>query len=143
MNRILTPLFALGLLLTACSQQLPEFDVPAEHAEAVETLTSDNFETLTANGVTVVEFWAKDCGPCHLTRPRFAKVAADLSRDGLTFGSVDVDAEGAIAFNHSIRATPTMLIYENGVPVAGRVGIFSAEDLRSLVSEFSETARES
>ncbi len=59
-------------------------------------LTSDQFEeTVTADGIVLVDFWAEWCGPCKSFGPVFE--AASEKAPYITFANIDTEAEQAIA----------------------------------------------
>mgnify|MGYP001343994000 CR=1 FL=1 len=59
-------------------------------------LTLDTFEsTVTADGITFVDFWAEWCGPCKMFGPIFEETASE--NPDVTFAKVNTEAEQQLA----------------------------------------------
>ena len=97
-------------------------------------LTADTFEqTINANDLVLVDWWASWCGPCRNFAPIFEK-AAETHAD-IVFGKIDTDAEQALAGAANITAIPTLMAFREGVLVFSQPGsnIFENRIFRSLV----------
>ena len=97
-------------------------------------LTIENFDATIQKGKTVVDFWAAWCGPCKMMAPNFDAAAAELSGK-VTFGKVDVDAEGDLAERFGVMSIPTIIFFEDGEIVEQFAGARSKEDLLAIVKE--------
>ena len=63
---------------------------------ATVDLTADTFdETVSGDGIVLVDFWAEWCGPCRQFGPVFEE-ASEKHPDAV-FGKVDTEAEQALA----------------------------------------------
>lgn len=100
-------------------------------------LTDEDHGLLAEPGVTVVDFWAGWCGPCRAMAPQFERAAA--LRPTHRFAEVDVDAAPGLAARYGIRSIPTIIIFRDGVPVAGQPGALSAEQLVGALDRLSES----
>jgi thioredoxin 2 len=65
----------------------------------------------------LAEFWAKWCGYCRKIEPVVNELAGNRA-GRLKIIRVDVDAEPALASRFTIKATPTFILYRNGLQLA-------------------------
>jgi thioredoxin 2 len=65
----------------------------------------------------LAEFWARWCGYCRKIEPVVNALAANRS-GRLKVIRVDVDAEPVLASRFAIKATPTFILYRNGLQLA-------------------------
>ena len=97
-------------------------------------LTKDTFEkTVTADGITLVDFWAAWCGPCRQFAPIYQKVSE--ANPDITFAKVDTEAEPELAGAFDIRSIPTLMIFRDGVMVYGQPGALPEAPLVDLISQ--------
>ncbi len=74
------------------------------------------------DGVTMVDFWAGWCGPCHMIAPIVEEIAEEY--DGrVKVAKLDVDANQNTAMRFAVRLIPSILLFKNGQHVDTMVGV--------------------
>lgn len=107
----------------------------AENGKLV-TITDANFgtEIETAQGLSMVDFWAAWCGPCRMIAPIVEQLATEY--DGkLRVGKLDVDANPQTAMRFNIRSIPSILFFKDGKLVDTVVGAVPRAMLERKIQE--------
>jgi thioredoxin 1 len=96
-------------------------------------LTAGTFEdTVTADGIVLVDFWADWCGPCRRFAPVFE--AASEQHPDIAFTKVDTEAEQGLSAAAGIRSIPTLMAFRDGILVFNQAGALPATALEQLIA---------
>lgn len=96
------------------------------------TLTAANFEdTVTGEGIVIVDFWASWCGPCRMFAPILEQ--SSEQHPDIVFGKVDTEAERGQAGAAQITSIPTLMAFRDGILVFSQPGALPANALEDLV----------
>ena len=101
---------------------------------ALEHANDSNFDTLTKNGITLVDFWASWCGPCRMFGPIFESASNQIPDVNFVKFEIDESNRRAPA-KYGIRSIPSVLAFKNGELVEARTGLMDAETLTDWINE--------
>ena len=95
-------------------------------------VTDDEFEkeVLEAKGITVVDFWAPWCGPCHTMTPALEAFAAANSGKVKVI-KIDSDDNPKTAEKYGIKSIPTVIFFKDGQRIETYAGTMTQSALQN------------
>ena len=95
-------------------------------------LTAETFQdAVTAEGITLVDWWADWCGPCKQFAPIYE--AASQNHPDITFAKIDTEAEGELSGAVGITSIPTIMAFRDGILIFAQPGALPAEALEQVI----------
>lgn len=100
-------------------------------------LNDQNFEEeiKKAEKPILTDFWAPWCAPCNMLTPILEKLAKDYE-DKLILAKVNLDEAKLIAQKFKIDRIPTVVLFKEGKPVSGFMGVRREEDIKEWLEKF-------
>ena len=89
-------------------------------------------EVIKSNPIVLVDFWAEWCGPCKKISPILDEISNEFN---LPLAKLNVDENPIKSKEFSVSSIPTMILFENGVPIKTIIG---AKPKHLLVKELEE-----
>ncbi|MBL7142580.1 MAG: thioredoxin fold domain-containing protein, partial [Candidatus Pacebacteria bacterium] len=98
--------------------------------------TDENFEKeiSEAKKPFLVDFWMKGCTPCVLIAPILEKLAEELKEE-ISFAKVNLNIAPLAVQKYGVNAVPTVILFKEGKPVGGFVGMMPEENIRVWLKE--------
>lgn len=96
-------------------------------------LTPANFESVTSNGISLVDFWAPWCGPCRMIAPVIEELAQEFEGKA-NICKVNTDEEQDLAVKYGIRSIPTIIFMKDGEVVDTMIGASSKQALADKIN---------
>ncbi|GLZ80974.1 thioredoxin [Actinorhabdospora filicis] len=104
---------------------------------ATVDLTKETFEqTITGEGIVLVDWWADWCGPCKRFAPTYKSVSEQ--HEDVVFGKVDTEAEQDLARAAGISSIPTVMAFRDGILVFAQPGVLPESGLNEVIKRVKE-----
>jgi len=99
-------------------------------------LTDENFEKEITNTkkLVLVDFFATWCEPCSMLAPILEKIAEEL-KEKVVLMKVNLDDAPNTAGKFGVEKIPTVVMFKDGNPVSGFVGLASEASIRQWINE--------
>jgi len=128
----------ITLLSTADQQpvkpELTEKTIGLAMNDDTQEFTDANFQkkVLSADKLTLVDFWATWCGPCRAMGPVVEELAKDYSGK-VNVGKLNVDQNPNVCGKYNVTSIPTILFIKNGKVVDRVVGVYPKSRLEKKI----------
>ena len=100
-------------------------------------VTEDTFEeTVSGEGIVLVDAWADWCGPCKRFAPVFEKASEEHS--DVTFAKLDTEANQGLAAALQIQSIPTLMVFRDSIMVFREAGALLPAALDDLIKQVKD-----
>ena len=87
--------------------------------------TTNYYDLINSDKLTLVKYSADWCGPCKVLTPILEGVVKNYP--DINAGEVNIDVYSELALKDGIRGVPTIIFYKNGIVVDKMVGLHQAQ----------------
>ena len=101
----------------------------------MKIVNKEEFEQITKNGVTLVDFFATWCGPCRMMAGILEEAGKELDGKANVI-KVDVDEEDMLARSFGIMSIPTLMVFKNGQLMEKHVGVWQKDECIKAVEKY-------
>lgn len=92
-------------------------------------------ESVSSEGVTLVDFFATWCGPCKMLGPVLDELSEEVD---YKIVKVDVDKFNSLAASYGVRSIPTMVVFKDNKPLDTLIGFHSKTELKNAVDNITK-----
>ncbi|MDE0573550.1 thioredoxin [Demequina sp. B12] len=104
---------------------------------ATVDLTTETFEeTVTKDGIVLVDFWAEWCGPCKRFSPVFD--ASSEANPEVVHAKVDTEDQPVLGQQFGVTSIPTLMAFRDGIMVFQQAGALPAPSLQQVVDAVAD-----
>lgn len=107
--------------------------IAQSQAQVIE-LNSSNFDSITSQGLVLVDFWAEWCGPCKMMHPIFERMAKKYRH--IKFARVNVDQSQDISMKFGVQAIPTFIMFKDGKQVDKMMGAVGEPGIHMIAKKY-------
>jgi thioredoxin 1 len=100
--------------------------------------STDAFESLIQQGISLVDFNAPWCAPCRMQEPILETLSAQYQGKA-TVAAVDVDQNRDVAIKMGVHSIPTLVVFRDGREMERFVGVQPESALVEALDTCMET----
>ncbi len=109
---------------------------PPKIGPVVIDLNDTNFDqTVSAENLTLVDFWAEWCGPCKSMHPVFESLSKKYPN--VKFARVNVDQNQNISAKFAVQSIPTFIMFKSGQILDRMMGAVGAPGIHMICKKHS------
>ncbi len=100
-------------------------------------LNDSNFDQIvSAENLTLVDFWAEWCGPCKTMHSVFKSLSKNYPK--IKFARVNVDNNQNISMKFAVQSIPTFIMFKSGQVVDKMMGAVGEPGIHMICKKHSD-----
>lgn len=99
----------------------------------MQMLTNENFDSETAQGIVLVDFFTTWCVICKIMRPFLVKAMEELNSINVKVCEIDAELSQETSAKFDISAVPKVILFVGGKAKASFVGIKTKKKIIEFV----------
>ena len=103
--------------------------------DKVQELSEQEFDSLTKEGLVLIDFFADWCMPCVMMSPIIDNLSEELAGK-VKFGKINIEDNNDIAQKFWVVSIPNFILFKYGEQVEQFVGSMSADDFKEKLEKF-------
>ena len=104
---------------------------------ATVELTKETFQdTITANDIVFIDFWAPWCGPCKSFAPIYESVSE--KHEDIVFAKINTEQEQELGASFQIRSIPTLMILREQIVIFSQASMLPESALEDIITKTRE-----
>lgn len=100
----------------------------------IKKITNNDLSDALGKSTAVLDFSAQWCGPCKMLAPVLESVA-DTMHEDVSFYSIDVDENMALAMEYHVSSIPCIVILKDGKEAARDIGFQPQPGLQAFIEQ--------
>lgn len=100
----------------------------------VKEIDEEEFKNnLNGDGVILLEFFAKWCGPCQLLGPILEQISSEFE---LNVYKLNVDKYQAVAKTYGVHSIPTVCVFKDGKYIDKFIGSKPLHEIKAILEKY-------
>ena len=96
----------------------------------IKIYNGENLDEIMSNGLWLVDFSAKWCGPCRMLEPNLEEISNKCN-----ILKIDVDSYKNLAIKYGVMSIPTIILFNDGKTLKESIGYKTIEELEEFIKE--------
>ena len=102
---------------------------------AINHGNEQNFDSLTSDGLVLVDFFANWCGPCRMLAGQLEDL--DNNRSEVKIVKVNVDENRELSKKYGVMSIPALFLFKDGKLLDSKLGYMPRELIEKWIEEIS------